>query len=372
MAASIGSDALGARRTRRFALYVLVAATLGILTVAIIAGSIGASGLLVGMLLAMLPAPLYVGVALWLDRFEAEPPRLLFGAFIWGAGVAVFVAIVINTLVLLVVGRAEGAAAGEFASVNLSAPFVEELFKGIVIVMLYVWRKDEFDGIVDGVVYAGMVGLGFAMTENILYYGHAIANGVHGSLSLFVIRGVFSPFAHPLFTAMTGIGLGFARVSRARWARVVAPALGLASAICLHFLWNLAANAGGTTFLLVYVLVMIPTLFAVVVVVSLSLRTERDILRRFLEPDVGTALLSRDDLEVICTPSLRRRRRWAALRGEGLQGWRVRGEFYQEATELAFHRWRVERDAMSPSDATRHELHYHQRLMAIRKRLGPV
>jgi RsiW-degrading membrane proteinase PrsW (M82 family) len=41
----------------------------------------------------------------------------------------------------------------------------------LILVVLFLWKKDEFDGIIDGIVYAGMVGLGFAMTENILYYG---------------------------------------------------------------------------------------------------------------------------------------------------------------------------------------------------------
>jgi len=92
-----------------------------------------------------------------------------------------------------------------------SAPLVEESAKGLALLILFFWKKDEFDDVIDGIVYAAMVGLGFAMGENILYYGRELlAGGIVGSLSLFVLRGMLAPFSHPLFTSMTGIGLGLA------------------------------------------------------------------------------------------------------------------------------------------------------------------
>ena len=67
----------------------------------------------------------------------------------------------------------------------------------------------------DGIVYAGMVGIGFAFTENILYLAAAY-NGTDGMgpggteavTATFVVRCLFSPFAHPFFTAFIGIGVG--------------------------------------------------------------------------------------------------------------------------------------------------------------------
>jgi RsiW-degrading membrane proteinase PrsW (M82 family) len=59
-----------------------------------------------------------------------------------------------------------------------------------------------------------MVGIGFAFTENILYLAAAYigrrrqAGGIGGATAPFVVRCVFSPFAHPLFTRFTGIGSG--------------------------------------------------------------------------------------------------------------------------------------------------------------------
>ena len=50
-------------------------------------------------------------------------------------------------------------------------PVTEEASKGLFLLLLLWWRRAELDGILDGIVYAGMVGIGFAFVENILYLG---------------------------------------------------------------------------------------------------------------------------------------------------------------------------------------------------------
>jgi protease PrsW len=212
--------------------------------------------LLIGMVVAVLPVPIYLALALWLDRFEAEPAPMLAGAFLWGATVAVLWAILFEILAARVVGFLAGPQAAALFMTVIAAPFVEELAKGVALLLLFHWKKDEFDGIVDGIIYATMVGLGFAMTENIAYYGHALGQmGVMGSVVV-VLRGIITPFLHPLFTAFTGMGLGWARVSSSRAVRILAPLGGLALAMFFHCFWNFTATFGG--FLLSYPLVMVP------------------------------------------------------------------------------------------------------------------
>ena len=53
------------------------------------------------------------------------------------------------------------------------APVAEEASKGLFLLLLLWWRRHELDGVLDGIVYAGMVGVGFAFTENILYLASA-------------------------------------------------------------------------------------------------------------------------------------------------------------------------------------------------------
>ena len=126
---------------------------------------------------------------------------------------------------------------------------------------------------IDGIVYAGLVGLGFAMTENVLYYGRGAAeDGVVGAVGTFVARGLLSPFAHPIFTAMIGIGLGVASMSRSRNVRIVAPLAGLAAAMVLHSIWNTAAGSG--LFFGAYLLVFVPVALAIGAIVMAGLRRE--------------------------------------------------------------------------------------------------
>ena len=116
------------------------------------------------------------------------------------------------------------------ASLAIVAPVTEEASKGLFLLLLLWWRRAELDGVLDGIVYAGMVGIGFAFIENILYLAAAY-NGTDGTgpggtsalTSTFVMRCLFSPFAHPLFTTFTGIGVGIAVGSRSHLVRVVAP-----------------------------------------------------------------------------------------------------------------------------------------------------
>ena len=86
--------------------------------------------------------------------------------------------------------------------------------KGLVLFGLLWRRRDEIDGPTDGVIYAAMVGLGFAMVENVGYYINAIVTPERGGIALlgytFVLRGVLSPLLHPIFTSMTGLGVAYA------------------------------------------------------------------------------------------------------------------------------------------------------------------
>ena len=176
----------GALRWALGTLAVLAALLAGLLTLWMIGYETGLVPFLAGLFAAALPVPVYVTLVLWLDRYEPEPPLMLAAAFFWGALVAAFFAIVINSLgVALVHALADEATADAYGLV-VSAPLVEETAKALVLVALFLWRRDEFDNVTDGVVYAAMVGLGFAMTENVKYYGVAVAE--ENALGVFIVR----------------------------------------------------------------------------------------------------------------------------------------------------------------------------------------
>src|SRR4051812_22844172 len=202
-------------------------AAAGLITLLAVGADTSPVALATGLVFAVLPVPIYLAIARWIDRFEPEPRSMVLFTFFWGATVAVFVALVLNTFGEVVVGLSFGGGAASIYGGSISAPVAEESAKGLALLYVYRRRREEFNGVVDGVVYATLVGLGFAMTENVLYYSKgALEHGVEGALAVFVARGILSPFAHPLFTSMTGLGFGIASRSSKRAGHVAAPPAG--------------------------------------------------------------------------------------------------------------------------------------------------
>lgn len=343
-----------------------VAAVCGLLSLLVMTADLGMQALGMGIALAVLPVPLYVMMALWLDRFEPEPARTLAQTFAWGASVAVLIALLLNTWAEARLGGLIGAgAARRFAAVG-SGPLIEEIAKGLALLYLFHELRDEFDGVVDGVVYAAMVGLGFAMLENVQYYGEAIKEGHQSSLTTFALRGVVGPFAHPLFTSMLGMGLGYARERTHPGTRAWAPPLGFAAAVVLHGVWNYAAGRDDVLFMTLYAAVMVPAFLGVLVIINLSLRGEGRVIREHLEALVHQGVLGPDELERLCVVRSRLRASFQAWRTGGVPSWRERRELHRIASELAFHRWRVGRGLGHGDEADgQRDLEYLRRLEAL-------
>jgi RsiW-degrading membrane proteinase PrsW (M82 family) len=337
----------------------------GALSLGLIAFDLGLQAFGLGFLVAAAPVPVYVILALWLDRFEPEPPRILLQTFAWGATVAVFVALLVNMVSQDLMAALAGPQAAELFAGLVTAPVVEELAKGFALFLLYRELHDEFDGVVDGVVYAAMVGLGFAMIENVQYYGQALADGRESSVLTFFLRGMISPFAHPLFTSMFGIGLGLLRERHGQGGSRAAPLLGLTAAVALHALWNLAATFEGWFFVL-YMLVMLPAFIGVLALIYQSLRRESRVLRDHLASLVGDGVLTDAELDCLCRVRLRMGASLEAYRRGGVQHWRTRRELHRVASELAFHRWRVLRGlTLGPEADAQREAEYLRRLCEL-------
>jgi protease PrsW len=352
---------------------VMIAALLGLIVLVLIGAETGPVELVIGLICATLPVPIYVMLLLWIDRYESEPLWMLATAFFWGALVSVFIAFIFNTSIEIMAAVAtHNQQIGENVGAVISAPIVEESAKALILVILFLWKKDEFDGIVDGVVYAGMVGLGFAMTENVLYYGRALQGGAGALTFIFILRGMAAPFSHPLFTSMTGIGLGWSRESNNGFIKVVAPVLGFMLAILMHGTWNGSATFGGEYgFFAAYFGIMGPAFIVTLMVVFFSLRREGRIVRQFLYPDYQNGLFDSREYEKLCSIRGRMGMSWYALTKQGLSPWRTRMRCNQMASELAFHRSRVARGLVRNQHlAQERENEYLYRLQELRRQLG--
>lgn len=308
---------------------------------------------LLAALFAALPLFVVVPTFLWLDRYEAEPTRLLILAFAWGAICAPAGALFLNTGFALVLRMAGNEDPDVLAAV-LSAPFVEEGLKGLGILVVILLRRKEFDGVVDGIVYAGMVGAGFAFSENILYLGRTFVDyGQQGLTELFVLRCIMGPFAHPLFTTCTGIGLGLAvAVVHSAWARAVVAIGGYLLAAILHGIWNLSAATGHL--LGVYVAFQIPLFLAFLALILVLRRREGRLIRTYLSQYADAGWLSHDEVAMLSSLPLRRQARlWAAKHG-GKAAVASMRSFQDGASELALLRARMVR-GRAERDAPTHE-----------------
>lgn len=178
----------------------------------------------IGALLGLVPLAVVLPVLTWLDRVEPEPWASRIHAVLWGAMVAGFVSGVVNSIVALTANEAWAAV--------VSAPLIEEATKGLGV--YWALKRREVDGVMDGIVYAGWVALGFAVIEDVLYFADAAQAGA--LVQVFVLRALLTPFAHPLFTAWIGLAIGLAV---ARRQSVLANAFwGYGLAVACHAAWN--------------------------------------------------------------------------------------------------------------------------------------
>ncbi len=268
---------------------------LGLIVTGIMFLNIGPVAAVIAAVVAFTPAIVYLFPIIWLDRYDPEPLWLLSLSFAWGALVAVVASFVINTVIGETVAAAAGPELGTIASAVISAPIFEELTKGAGLLVIVLFFRKYFDGILDGIIFAGVIALGFATVENVLYYGRAIIEGgLNGLVSLFFLRGILSPFAHVTFTAMTGIGFGISRESHNPVVKIVMPLVGLGAAIFLHAFWNGVAVIFGPLFFLVYLIIEIPFFFIFVGFAFFIMYRQNKILKEMLAIDVARGLIPED------------------------------------------------------------------------------
>lgn len=191
------------------------------------------------------PAFVFACFIYWLDRYEKEPKALLGAVFVWGVVIAAGGAFLINTVLGIGVYLFTGSeVTTDLTTGSVIAPIVEETLKGLAVLIVFLFFRKEFDSILDGMVYAGIVALGFAATENAFYIydrGYA-SSGWGGFWFLVFVRVILVGWQHPFYTAFTGIGFAIARMSKNTLAKFAAPLAGLTMAMLTHSFHNTLAS----------------------------------------------------------------------------------------------------------------------------------
>ncbi|HEV7669248.1 MAG TPA: PrsW family intramembrane metalloprotease [Thermoanaerobaculia bacterium] len=293
-------------------------------------------GFLVALIVSFVPAFACALLVYWLDRYEKEPRLLLGAVFFWGAVVAVVGALVAQLILAGAVTAATGSEkAADVAGSTLFAPITEESLKGIAILAVFLVLRREFDSVLDGIVYAAVVALGFAATENVFYlYGEFTEKGMNGLFSLFIVRVVLGIWNHPFYTSWIGIGLALSRLSPKAFVRWFAPPLGWAAALGFHSLHNtLATFAEGAPGLgvLMFLVDWLGWL-AISILILVSIRREGRLLGTHLAEEVGLGRLTAAQYKTATSSWAQSGARLRTLFGAGRRPTR---RFYQVCGELA-------------------------------------
>lgn len=326
-------------RTALIVVFALIglAGVVGGIFIAASAGDAEGTGL--SLFYAMIPLPLLWFVFWWLDRYEPEPRRYKFAAFVWGGVVAVAIALVVEVWAQKAFDLSDEAAA------TFAAPLVEEPAKCLFLLLTFVRVRRVIDGVLDGIIYAGIVGIGFAFVENIGYYVSSYTTsadyqlaGAEGATATFVVRGIFSPLAHPLFTAAFGIALGLAVSRKSKIVRVLLGTAGLAGSIGLHMLWNGSLSYGppnGEAFLLAYLLLALLLVAAACLAVAVRVRQVR-VLEHSLSYVAERGWIHPAEIPYLSGFGYRRAARRYAKSRHGKDAARVVARYQRYASEMAF------------------------------------
>ncbi|MCS7234782.1 MAG: PrsW family intramembrane metalloprotease [Armatimonadota bacterium] len=353
----------------------------GVLNLALSLSSAGSlSSFLLSAAAAVSVVPLYTSLILWIDRHEREPGWLLLAAFFWGAAVATLLAGVANTVGAMLLRAALGPDLARRLTPPFLAPLTEETAKGAAVLLIAVLWRHEFHNTLDGVVYGALAGLGFAVVENVDYFLRALRQeGLAGLAASFYARALVGGLGHSAYTACTGAGIGYARESGTRAARLAGPLLGFACAVFLHFAWNFSATyldpwlrrlTGGNPWL--DLLVVLPLTWGVLeapawvtlgVIAYLSWKREVWLVRTHLaDEDPSTT----PDLQELLSPRRRLRRLWHALLTGGVGSWWDLRTYYDLCIDFAFAKFDVRR-----GERPAHDLEaYRARLQELRRRIG--
>ncbi len=309
-------------------------------------------GVILALIVGFVPMIIYALILWWFDRYEREPLGLLVAAFLWGAIPAIIFSLIAELMLDVPISWFVNPATATFVGSAVVAPVVEEAFKGTALLLLLLFHYHEIDSVLDGIVYGGLVGFGFAAVENVLYFGSALMEtGLSGFLFLALFRAFLFGLNHALFSGFVGLGMALARTAKDWSVKLGAPLIGLLAGITAHTIHNASVTLGAEwgwpcLFTLVSDWGGVLILFAVVIWTGMR---ERRWIERYLAEEVEQGTLSREDYETVSSHIGRLTTRAEALLSGDLERWWQLGRYYRLATKLAFNKRRLSK---FPGDGT--------------------
>ncbi len=277
----------------------------------------------------------YTTIIYLVDRYEKEPLWLLAATFLWGAVPSVIVAFIVNTG-LSIPFYLLGETAGNLTGAAAIAPLVEESLKGAALLgILLLWRH-EIDSHLDGIIYAAMVGMGFAMVENVFYFISVYNEAGWGAWGVNVfLRAILLGLNHALFTSMTGLGIATSRLTKEPLLRYAAPIFGWGLAVFLHAVHNFSATVGGGMIILL-LLADFGGVMVTLAIIIWAVWQEGRWIEHYLQEEVRAGALTITQYQRACTAWGRIGDDLSLLFSRGLGSYWRSIQFYEKCAELAY------------------------------------
>jgi RsiW-degrading membrane proteinase PrsW (M82 family) len=297
------------------------------------------------LVFAIVPILLYVFALREMDRYDREPVGMLAWNFLWGAAAALALGLLAGPLLARAIGE------DAWTQSVVAAPLLEETCKGAF--LFWTVRSRHFDNITDGIVYGMAIGLGFAMTENFLYFASALRT--EEWVARVIVRTLYTAVMHALATGVFGAFVGITKFNlpRLRWP---ARATGWLLAMLLHAAFNAFSHAGegdATTYLVVVALALL------LGVVQCTLFFENRLIRRELTEEAEAGLLNAVHIDYIASSSRRKMMGWLPPTVD-------RREYCQLATRLAFRKSQLRRCAPDARPS------YEEEIARLREGIGAL
>jgi len=300
------------------------------------------AGILLILVLSFVPMLLYALLLWWLDRYEKEPLGLLVVAFLWGAVPSIVLALIMQVVLDIPVMAISNSnqLTYELLGASVVAPLTEEGIKAFALLLLLLFVRKEIDSPIDGLIYGGVVGSGFAAVENVFYlFGAFTEGGIGGIVGLAFLRaGVFG-LNHAMYTAFTGLGVALSLEIKQPLLKVVSVVVGFTMSVGAHALHNALATLTSQSGLLPLIAAVVVDWAGVLLLLGVAIAAfviERRRIIHYAEALAAEGVIPPDEVDVLKSTFHRRLSGLEVLVSGDIRKWRLTRRYFNTVTEEAF------------------------------------
>ena len=313
------------------------------------------------LVLSFVPMLVYATLLWWLDRYEKEPLGLLMVAFLWGAAPSIILALIMQVVLdIPIVAISANQLMYNLLGASVIAPITEEGIKTLSLLLLLLVFRREIDSPVDGLIYGGMVGFGFAAVENVFYLlGAYTEGGIAEVWSLAFLRAGIFGLNHAMYTAFAGLGVALSLEIKQKWLKPLPIMLGMTQAMFTHAMHNTLATFIEHTSSLTLILAILADWGGVFILLAIALASsflERKRISTYCRKLAANRVIPLTEVDVVQSVLRRRRMIIKTLLSGDINRWWSLKRYYRKLTEAAFTYHRIELgDANAPNNLKRLE-----------------